>query len=87
MGMAGIASPVIGLALKSGNNGFVDPEQYVKSSIFAGLAFIARGLTLLVLRGYYIARSQCDTDADNRHLSIAVPVLAPFQHCLRLEKY
>lgn len=86
--MAGIASPVIGLSLKSGNNGFVDPEQYVHSSIFAGVAFIACGLTILVLRGYLIARSHlADTDADNGHLSIAVPVLAPFQHCLRLVRF
>lgn len=88
MGLAGIISPVVGLALKTGNHGYVDPKQYLHSSIFAGMAFFACGFTLLVLRGYLIARSDmADTDADQGHLNITVPVLAPLKHCLRPLKF
>lgn len=87
LGLAGIVSPVIGLALKTGSHGYVDPKQYLHSSIFAGISFFACALTLLVLRGYLIARSDlADTDADDGHLNITVPVLDPFKHCLRAVK-
>lgn len=83
LGIAGIASPVIGLTLKTGNHGYVDPTQYLYCSVFAGISFICCALTLLVMRGYLISREKvAETDADQGHLHITVPFLAPLQNCL-----
>jgi len=88
LGLAGLASPVIGIALKSGNHGFVDPDQYVNSSVFAGVAFFCCSASLLILRGYLIARADLDdTDADHGHLHLIVPVLEPFRRCFRPIKF
>lgn len=83
LGMAGIASPVIGLSLKTGNHGYVDASQYLHCSVFAGVSFACCALSLLLMRGYLIARDNvADTDADQGHLHITVPFLAPFENCL-----
>lgn len=88
LGLAGIASPVIGLTLKTGNHGYVDPTQYLHCSIFAGVSFVCCALSLLVMRGYLIARKEiAETDADQGHLHLTVPVLAPFKNCLRLVRH
>lgn len=77
---AGIVSPVIGLSLKDGNDGFYDPGQYQHSAIFAGCAFFACSIVLLLMRGYIISRNEMAlSDADNGHLHITVPIWAPIK--------
>lgn len=79
LGLAGIASPVIGLTLKTGLEGFVDPTQYLHCLIFSGVSFAACAMTLLVIRGYVIQRhALADLDADQGHLHITVPWHSPF---------
>lgn len=84
LGLAGIAAPVIGLTLKTGSTGYVDRSQYRHCSIFAGCAFFACSLTLLVMRGYVISREYLaeDVDADRGHLHIRVLFWAPLKNCL-----
>lgn len=86
LGLSGMASPVIGLSLKTGNQGFVDPTQYLHSSIFAGCSFIACSLSLLLMRGYLISREGLagNMDSDLGHLHISVPFAAPVKNCLKL---
>lgn len=84
LGAAGLVSPVIGLSLKTGNLGYVDPTQYLHCSIFAGLSFVCCALTILVMRGYLISRLElADTDADHGHLHLTVLPLAVLKNCLR----
>lgn len=83
LAVSGIASPVIGLALKTGNGGFVGPTQYRDSALFAGSSFAACALTLLIMRGYVIYRHElADLDADKGHLHITVPFWMPIKYAL-----
>lgn len=85
LGISGITAPVIGLTLKTGNSGYVDRSQYQHCSIFAGCAFFACALSLLLIRGYVISREDLadDVDADVGHLHIRVLFWAPVKNCLR----
>ncbi|WPK22824.1 hypothetical protein PUMCH_000040 [Australozyma saopauloensis] len=85
MAGAGIASPVIGLTLKTGNNGFVGSGQYTDCAIFAGASFMACTCMLLLIRGYIIFRNEVsDTDTDEGHLHIKVPIWEPFRYALAI---
>ncbi|KAK6462403.1 monocarboxylate transporter [Scheffersomyces coipomensis] len=64
MAVAGLFSPVIGLTLKHGGGGLVDPTQYVDCSIFAGCSFLACALSLFILRGYIKARDSLTKSLD-----------------------
>ncbi|KAM9902834.1 hypothetical protein OXX79_003726 [Metschnikowia pulcherrima] len=80
LGISGMASPVIGLALKTGGAGYVGSDQYLHCSIFSGAAFVACFLTLLVMRGYVIHRHEmAESDADQGHMHIRVPFWAPLK--------
>lgn len=80
---AGIASPVIGIALKEGNSGFVGAGQYTHCAIFAGASFMACAFCLVIMRGYIICRNEvAKVDADAGHLHITVPFWAPFKYAL-----
>ncbi|GEQ67264.1 hypothetical protein JCM33374_g928 [Metschnikowia sp. JCM 33374] len=80
LGLSGIASPVVGLALKSGGAGYVGSGQYLHCSIFSGASFVACSATLLIMRGYVIHRHEvADVDADQGHMHIRVPFLAPLK--------
>ncbi|KAK6456427.1 monocarboxylate transporter [Scheffersomyces xylosifermentans] len=85
MGVAGIFSPVIGVKLKRGGGGFVDPTQYVDCSIFAGCAFLACAASLLLLRGYIKARDHLlgtSEDSDSGDFTgVAVPFSRVFTSC------
>lgn len=83
LAILGIASPVIGIALKTGNNGFVGASQYRNSAIFAGASFAACAMSLLIMRGYIIYRHEiAGLDADKGHLHITVPFWAPIKYAL-----
>lgn len=80
LGMAGIASPVIGLSLKTGSGGLVSPQQYLDCSYFSGASFFACSLSLLVMRGYLIYRSSiAHVDPDKGLLDVHVPIWEPFK--------
>ncbi|KAG7662359.1 uncharacterized protein J8A68_004130 [[Candida] subhashii] len=88
LGIAGLFSPVIGIKLKHGEGGFVDPTQYVDCSIFAGVSFMCCALTLLIIRGYIKARDYMlaqrggdskDTDFSD-YTGITVPFTQVFRH-------
>ncbi|KAG7192504.1 uncharacterized protein KQ657_001599 [Scheffersomyces spartinae] len=64
MGLAGIFSPVIGLKLKQGSGGYVDPTQYLHCQIFVGFSFVGCSLSAFLLRGYIIARDKVHDDSD-----------------------
>ncbi|RLV90765.1 putative transporter MCH2 [Spathaspora sp. JA1] len=88
LGVAGLFSPVIGVKLKKGEGGFVDPTQYVNCSIFTGCSFLACGTTLLIIRGYIKARdkllheSEDHKDSDYGDFTgITVPIRDVFLHC------
>lgn len=84
LGLAGIASPVIGLSLTTGQSGVASAHQYLHCSIFSGVSFFAAGVMLLIMRGYVIHRlDNADVDADYGHMHITVPAHAPFKHALR----
>lgn len=84
LGLAGIASPVIGLSLKEGNAGYVGLGQYLHCSIFSGVSFALCAAMLLIMRGYVIYRHDAaDVDADMGHMHIAVPPWAPFTHYMK----
>ncbi|OBA19133.1 MFS general substrate transporter [Metschnikowia bicuspidata var. bicuspidata NRRL YB-4993] len=84
LGFSGIASPVIGLSLKTGGTGYVGSDQYLHCSIFSGAAFVACFATLLIMRGYVIHRQEMVTlDADEGHMHVTVPFLAPFYCALK----
>lgn len=85
VGAAGIASPVIGLQLKTGAGGIDDPKQYLNSQIFSGVCFIVCATFLLFLRGYIKARdhildSQEDSDKMDYTL-VKVPFLNAISSC------
>lgn len=81
LGLSGIASPVIGLALKRQID---DPTAYVPCAIFAGCGFTACSLTLLVMRAYLLARIKLagPLDHDQGHMHIIVPFSEPLKHIL-----
>lgn len=87
VGAAGIASPVIGLQLKSGAGGISDPNQYLNSQIFSGICLIVCATFLLFLRGYIKARdlilgSEEDSDKiDYTH--VKVPFLSAITSCFK----
>lgn len=81
LGCAGIASPVIGIALTSRDPNANGGNPYLHCSIFAGCAFTAASLFLLTMRGYVYAR-EClaeGVDADLGHMHIRVPFMSPFK--------
>lgn len=55
-GIFGFASPIIGIALKK--NGKTSPTQYLPASIFVGLCYFMAGVTLVIVRGWLIARNK-----------------------------
>ncbi|TID31244.1 hypothetical protein CANINC_000187 [Pichia inconspicua] len=54
-GIFGFVSPIIGIALKK--SGPIRPEQYQPTAIFTGLSYFMAGISLLVIRGWLIARN------------------------------
>lgn len=84
LGLAGIASPVIGIALTSSSPQATGGNQFLHCSIFAGCAFTASSVVLLIMRGYVCAREKLagDSDPDMGHMHIYVPPYAPFKHML-----
>ncbi|RCK60420.1 putative transporter MCH2 [Candida viswanathii] len=69
LGVSGLFSPVIGVALIKGEAVGVDPTRYVYCSVFTGVSFVVCASTLLVLRGYIKARDHLmekdgHTDSD-----------------------
>lgn len=56
LGMAGIASPVIGVKLVRGSGGEVSAGAYRNCSIFAGVAFAVCALCLFLIRGFILGR-------------------------------
>ncbi|QFZ29463.1 putative transporter protein [Clavispora lusitaniae] len=89
LGFAGLASPVIGLTLKTGNHGYVSAGQYHHSAIFCGVSFIACSFTLLMIRGYLVSRHLMSdgNDADHGHLHMSVPIWGPIKNCLRKARH
>jgi MFS family permease len=87
LGGAGIASPVIGVSLKTGGGGFVDATQYVYCSVFAGVSFAVCALSLLLLRGYVLGRDtlvDAESDSDyGGHLSVRVPLGLALRSCFK----
>lgn len=87
LGASGIASPIIGVSLKTGGGNVVDPTQYVYCSVFAGVSFAACSVALLLVRGYILGRDtlvDAESDSDfGGHLSVKVPLLLTFQNCLK----
>ncbi|EGV64589.1 hypothetical protein CANTEDRAFT_120262 [Yamadazyma tenuis ATCC 10573] len=84
LGMSGVVSPVIGVALVKGSGGHVDPTQYVNCSIFAGVSFFACSICLYLLRGYMLARNKIilkmhsgSQDMDNLELNSDLLVSTP----------
>ncbi|EGW35230.1 uncharacterized protein SPAPADRAFT_58435 [Spathaspora passalidarum NRRL Y-27907] len=87
LGVAGVFSPVIGVKLKRGGGGFVDPTQYVNCSIFTGCSFIACATTLLIIRGYIKARDQILHESEDHkdsdygdYTGVSVPIRKVFTH-------
>ncbi|CUM53397.1 unnamed protein product [Debaryomyces fabryi] len=87
LGGAGIASPVIGVSLKTGGGGFVDPTQYVYCTVFAGVSFAVCAISLLLLRGYILGRDtlvDAESDSDyGGHLSVKVPFGLALRSCFK----
>ncbi|KAK6462318.1 monocarboxylate transporter [Scheffersomyces coipomensis] len=86
MGVAGLFSPVIGIKLKRGEGGFVDPTQYVDCSIFAGVSFLAAALCLLLLRGYIKARDFLSEQGDSDNMDpigLTVTPMAVITSCFK----
>lgn len=54
-GIFGFVSPIIGIALK--RPGPTRPEQYQPTAIFTGLSYFMAGVSMLVVRGWLIARN------------------------------
>lgn len=54
-GIFGFVSPVLGIALKK--TGPNRPEQYQPTAIFTGLCYFMAGVSLLIVRGWLIARN------------------------------
>ncbi|ODQ81592.1 hypothetical protein BABINDRAFT_6272 [Babjeviella inositovora NRRL Y-12698] len=70
LGMACMASPVIGIRLKSELPAglLVDPDQYRNVAIFVGCCYIGSALSLWVLRAWIIARDElsgAESESDN----------------------
>lgn len=82
LGAASIASPPVGLALKTGDHGYVSPGQYHHSALFCGVSFLVCSLTLLVMRGYLVARAKASGIDDKCHLHVRVPFHAMVKSCL-----
>lgn len=89
-GIAALFSPVIGVKLVSGEGGVVDPTQYRYCSVFAGVSFLVCSLSMLIVRGYLLARDTLilDTeDPDNGNdLYINVPVGLCLRSCFKWPK-
>lgn len=88
LGSSGIASPVIGVSLKTGGGGgIVDPKQYVYCCVFAGVSFGVCSLALLLSRGYVLARDtlvDAESDSDyGGHLSVKVPLGLTLKNCFK----
>lgn len=83
LGLSGIASPVIGLALKRQTE---EPTAFVPCAIFAGCGFAACTATLLVMRAYLLARIKLagPLDHDQGHMHIVVPLKEPIKHMFDL---
>lgn len=86
LGAAALVSPIFGLALKTGSEGQPSPGQYHYSALFCGLSFLVCSLTLLVIRGYLVARGLGGTD-DKCHIHVRVPFRAILKNCLRHESH
>lgn len=82
LGAASIVSPIFGLALKTGDHGYVSPGQYHYSALFCGLSFLVSSLTLLIMRGYLVARGAANINDDKCHLHVRVPFSAMVKNCL-----
>ncbi|KAK6201464.1 monocarboxylate transporter [Scheffersomyces amazonensis] len=86
MGVAGLFSPVIGIKLKQGGGGIVDPTQYVNCSIFAGCSFLACTIALVILRGYIKARDLISEKGDSDYMDpigITVSARAVLTSCFK----
>lgn len=76
LGAAGLGSPVIGVALITGGSTISDPKQYLHCSVFAGVSFFACSASILLLRGYVIARDRITAHIDSdtgEALNVRVP--------------
>lgn len=76
LGVSGLASPVIGVALVTGAARITSPTQYLHCSIFAGVSFFACSASVIFLRGYIIARDRISAHIDSDsggHLDVRVP--------------
>ncbi|KAK6201465.1 monocarboxylate transporter [Scheffersomyces amazonensis] len=86
MGVAGLFSPVIGIKLKQGGGGYVDPTQYVHCAIFAGCSFLASAASLVILRGYIKARDFVSEKGDSDSIDpigITVSVRDVLKSCFK----
>lgn len=90
-GLAAIFSQLIGSSLTSGKGS----TQYQHTAIFSGVSFFAAATTILVLRGYVIARDKIilsiekETSEEfdvNRLVYVTVPPLDVFKHCFSWTK-
>lgn len=76
LGASGLASPVIGVGLVTGSSEITSPTQYLHCTIFAGVSFFACSASVLLLRGYVIARDRLSSHIDSDtggHLDVRVP--------------
>lgn len=86
IGIGGIVSPIIGLALKKDlpEGVTMDKSQYTWAALFSGLSFVLASLSLAILRGYVIARDTlAGEEADSDHgdaLTLKVPPSLVLKH-------
>ncbi|VEU23617.1 DEKNAAC104774 [Brettanomyces naardenensis] len=74
VGVPGIVSPIIGLSLKSG--GAPSRAQYRNPTIFIGCCYVAAGLVLCILRGWFIARNRLAGETERVDM---LKVVVPFR--------
>lgn len=86
LGAASIVSPIFGLALKTGNHGYVSPGQYHFSALFCGLSFLVCSFTLLIMRGYLVARNREVENDDKCHIHVRVSLREMVKNCLGRER-
>lgn len=67
VGAASIVAPIMGLALKrpKAHALMVDKLQYCYVAVFCGLSFLMAAFSLVMLRGYIIARDKIASDKEN----------------------
>lgn len=83
---AGIVAPIITLSIKGDlpKGVLVDKTRYEMPAVFTGVSFLIASLSLMLLRGYIIARDNLglsDMDPDHANeLFTHVPLSAAFSH-------